>query len=169
VQPPGIDYVAVFLGGLRAGVAVAPLPISVDARTLAAMNGRRGSADPVFWTGRWQTHGPIRGSAAARARHRDGRCVSVGSAALDDWRKIQSLRPSTFSLTGPSISFIRSGTTGVPKGIVQPHAFRWSKCAAGPHDGLGPDSITLLATPPVFEHHAGHAVRRIGCRRHGGC
>ena len=39
-----------------------------------------------------------------------------------------------------------SGTTGTPKGIVQPHAMRWAHVARADNFGYGPDSVTLLAT-----------------------
>ncbi len=40
-----------------------------------------------------------------------------------------------------------SGTTGEPKGIVQPHSMRWSHVRRGRAYGYGPQTITLLATP----------------------
>jgi len=40
-----------------------------------------------------------------------------------------------------------SGTTGVPKGIVQSHGMRWSHVQRGRHYGYGPGGVTLLATP----------------------
>ncbi len=39
-----------------------------------------------------------------------------------------------------------SGTTGTPKGIVQPHSMRWAQINRGVY-GYGPDAVTLLATP----------------------
>ena len=40
-----------------------------------------------------------------------------------------------------------SGTTGTPKGIVQPHGMRWTHVQRGAAYGYGPESVTLLATP----------------------
>ena len=40
-----------------------------------------------------------------------------------------------------------SGTTGTPKGIVQPHGMRWTHVMRGGRFGYGPDTVTLLATP----------------------
>ncbi|HRZ61485.1 MAG TPA: AMP-binding protein, partial [Rubrivivax sp.] len=40
-----------------------------------------------------------------------------------------------------------SGTTGTPKGIVQPHRMRWAHVLRGAAYGYGPDTVTLLATP----------------------
>ena len=40
-----------------------------------------------------------------------------------------------------------SGTTGTPKGIVQPHVMRWSQIRRAEAGGYGPSSVTLIATP----------------------
>jgi acyl-CoA synthetase (AMP-forming)/AMP-acid ligase II len=40
-----------------------------------------------------------------------------------------------------------SGTTGTPKGIVQPHGMRWTHVMRGGRFGYGRDTVTLLATP----------------------
>ena len=40
-----------------------------------------------------------------------------------------------------------SGTTGVPKGIVQACGMRWAQLQRAPASGFGPDAVTLLAIP----------------------
>jgi acyl-CoA synthetase (AMP-forming)/AMP-acid ligase II len=40
-----------------------------------------------------------------------------------------------------------SGTTGEPKGIVQPHSMRWAYSKRAANYGYGPDTVTLLSTP----------------------
>jgi long-chain acyl-CoA synthetase len=40
-----------------------------------------------------------------------------------------------------------SGTTGTPKGIVQPHSMRWGQVRRAEAGGYGSDTITLIATP----------------------
>src|SRR5690606_23287879 len=40
-----------------------------------------------------------------------------------------------------------SGTTGTPKGIVQPHGMRWRHVQRGIRTGYAPDAVTLLSTP----------------------
>jgi acyl-coenzyme A synthetase/AMP-(fatty) acid ligase len=55
------------------------------------------------------------------------------SAALTDNPTAPSVPlPDFFDLPGlwPFNIIYSSGTTGTPKGIVQPHAMRWAPCAA---------------------------------------
>ena len=40
-----------------------------------------------------------------------------------------------------------SGTTGTPKGIVQPHAMRWPQMRLLDPPGYGPDAVAILSTP----------------------
>jgi acyl-CoA synthetase (AMP-forming)/AMP-acid ligase II len=40
-----------------------------------------------------------------------------------------------------------SGTTGTPKGIVQPHGMRWTHVMRGGRFGYSRETVTLLATP----------------------
>jgi enoyl-CoA hydratase/carnithine racemase len=40
-----------------------------------------------------------------------------------------------------------SGTTGTPKGIVQPHGMRWVHAQRARDHGYGPDAVTLVSTP----------------------
>jgi long-chain acyl-CoA synthetase len=40
-----------------------------------------------------------------------------------------------------------SGTTGTPKGIVQPNLMRWAHVRRGGDSGYGPDAVTIISTP----------------------
>jgi len=140
-----IDYVAIFLGGLRAGVAVAPLPVSADARILAAMTAD--AAAQILFLDRstseaWAESGQ---RAAARIIVVD----DAGPLGLQRWMTAQDSVPAAVDVQPdwPFNIIYSSGTTGVPKGIVQPHAFRWSNVQRARMNGYGPTSITLLATP----------------------
>jgi long-chain acyl-CoA synthetase len=140
---PSVLQAALFLGALRAGIAVAPLAPSVTARDFGAMLHDSG-ARRVF----------VDAEAAALVppEARDG-CISLGSGAagvpLDTWLPApgSTPRPVALSPESPFNIIYSSGTTGTPKGIVQPHRMRWSHVQRGAKYGYGPDTVTLLATP----------------------
>ena len=55
-------------------------------------------------------------------------------------------KPVTVQPDWPFNIIYSSGTTGTPKGIVQPHGMRWQHVARAENYGYGPDSVTLVAT-----------------------
>ena len=137
-------YVAVFLGALRAGVAVAPLAPSVAPDGFAAMLGDAQA--------RWL----FVDAAALDAlgdRADTARCIALDDVApgrgFDAWLLPAGARPAPVDVQPdwPFNIIYSSGTTGTPKGIVQPHAMRWSHVARGANYRYGPDGVTLLATP----------------------
>ncbi|HET8747048.1 MAG TPA: class I adenylate-forming enzyme family protein [Ramlibacter sp.] len=130
-----IPYVLLFLGGLRAGLAVAPLPTGATAQQLAGMvedSGARflfaDAAVPAFEAG------------VPRIRMDD-------AAQLEAWLQAGA-RPQPVAIE-PDWAFniiYSSGTTGTPKGIVQPHRMRWAHVARGENYGYGADAVTMVAT-----------------------
>ncbi len=134
---------ALFLAALRAGVAAAPLAPSVSRENFAAM-----LADAQA---RWLF---VDGSAAALVpADAQARCVALDAAApgtpLEDWLAAPGARPVAAAVTpeSPFNIIYSSGTTGTPKGIVQPHGMRWMHVLRGARYGYGPQGTTLLATP----------------------
>ncbi len=116
------DYLVLWLGALRAGLAVAPLPQSATADTIAAMVVDADAA--LFFD-------------------------DAALADLDAWLPPPGTAPPDVAI-GPDDPFnliYSSGTTGRPKGIVQPHRQRWAHVQRGVTQGYGADSITLVATP----------------------
>jgi long-chain acyl-CoA synthetase len=133
-----LEYVAVFLGGLRAGAAVAPLSTHSSPQQLATMLADSGArhffvdgAVPAFET-------------AATRIFMDG----SASPGLADWLLPPGHRPRAVKVDpeSPFNIIYSSGTTGSPKGIVQPHAMRWGHVARAENYGYGPQSVTLIAT-----------------------
>jgi len=137
-------YVAVFLGALRAGIAVAPLAPSATPDGFAAMLGDAQA--------RWLFVDAA--ALDALGDHTDAtHCISLDAIApgrrFDTWLRPAGARPAPVDVQPdwPFNVIYSSGTTGTPKGIVQPHAMRWSHVARGANYGYGPDGVTLLATP----------------------
>jgi acyl-CoA synthetase (AMP-forming)/AMP-acid ligase II len=135
-----IDYVALYLGALRAGIAVAPLPPSATPEQLAVMVGDSGA--------------PLLFADAANRAALDGTAVPariVPLEALDAFLAgAPATPPDTAGLDWLRLPFniiYSSGTTGVPKGIVHSHAMRWSHLAGGRAAGYDEAAVTLLSTP----------------------
>lgn len=139
-----VPCAAVFLGALRAGVVVAPLAPSSSAESLASML-RDAEARLLFIDQAAQGLVP-QGPGAPR-------CIALDAAApgqpLDDWLAPEGARPTPVAVapTAPFNIIYSSGTTGVPKGIVQSHGMRWAHIRRGALFDYGPQGTTLLATP----------------------
>jgi acyl-CoA synthetase (AMP-forming)/AMP-acid ligase II len=131
-----IDYLVLFLGGLRAGAAVAPLPNTALPAQLAGMVEDSGAK--VFFT---DASVPPFDTAAPRVRMDD-------PDALRAWLLPAGAQPRPVRIQ-PDWAFniiYSSGTTGTPKGIVQPYQMRWAHVARAENYGYGPDAVALVAT-----------------------
>ena len=130
-----LPYAAVFLGALRAGCVPTPLAPSATAEQLAAMIDDCGApivfADPDTAA----TLPPI-GATIVRLDR------------LEDWLLPAGASPRAVAIApGDPFNIIySSGTTGTPKGIVQPHAMRWAHIRANAESGFA-DGVTMIATP----------------------
>ncbi|NIJ20119.1 acyl-CoA synthetase (AMP-forming)/AMP-acid ligase II [Sphingomonas naasensis] len=127
--PNMLEYLLVFLGTLRAGCVAAPLAPSATPEQLAAMVADCGA--------------PILFHDAAHAIDVPVRKVYLEH--LLDW--IDEGVPAPVRIApGDAFNIIySSGTTGTPKGIVQPHAMRWVHIGRAP-GGFG-EAVTMVATP----------------------
>ncbi len=163
-----VEYAAVFLGALRAGVVVAPLAPGETAKSLAGMLADSGAKLLFVDAGTAASFAAARRAAPVQRVALDG---SGDGRAFDDWLAPDGARARA-GLAGPDWPFniiYSSGTTGTPKGIVQPHAMRWAQVRrGGAAYGYGPDAVTLLATPLYSNTTLVVFLPTHGLGRHGG-
>ena len=140
-----VNYAAVFLGALRAGVAVAPLAPGSTPASLARMMADA-DARLLFLDA---STAELIGPAAEGAIPRIALDASDAGRALADWLAPAGAQPDPVVLErGTPFNIIySSGTTGEPKGIVQGHGMRWAHVQRGAKYEYGPETITLLSTP----------------------
>jgi len=142
-----IDYAVTFLGALRAGVAVAPLAPGSTPQSLASM--LRDCGAKLFFVDRAVASALAPVSAEIGARPIGFDFAPDGGETFASWLAPHGTQPEPVEIDPDSAFNIiySSGTTGVPKGIVQPHRMRWGHVRRGGDSGYGPDSTTLVSTP----------------------
>ena len=143
-----IRYVVTYLGAVRAGICVAPLPTSATPDSIAKMMvdaGVRRMFVDATGSALISTPGP-----------KSFRVIGFDSAppeglSFDAWMgpAREAPKPVKPESDWPFNIIYSSGTTGAPKGIVQPFGMRAAhlKGGSGTLSGYGPNSITLLSTP----------------------
>ncbi len=131
-----IEYGAAFFAALRVGGVPAPLQPSATPAQLAAMIADSGTS--ILFLD--ETGAKALGDVPVSAK-------IVRLEALEDFLAPEGSKPEPVAI-GPDDPFniiYSSGTTGTPKGIVQPQSMRWIHIARAP-GGFG-SAVTMIATP----------------------
>ncbi len=138
-----VEYAAVFLGILRAAAIVAPLAPSSTPESLVVQLKDSG-AKVFFLDAQLAEHmAGVMGEVDAILVSLDG---SRAGAPLEQWLAPQGAKPQLHPVE-PDQGFniiYSSGTTGAPKGIVQPHRMRWGQIRRGVYPA---DAVTMISTP----------------------
>lgn len=141
-----LAYAAVMFGAWRAGLAVAPLAPDLPANTLAAMVADA-DARCLFLD-----------EPAAGLLDRASPPPRVPRVMLDDgatgqsfghWLAPEGAQPAPVDVQ-PDWTFTliySSGTTGAPKGIAVPHAYRWSALQMFQALGYAPQAVVMISIP----------------------
>ena len=132
-----LAYVCTFVGAVLAGVTVAPLPPTATPAQLQALSRNAGAvavcvdADTqAHWTGAQLP------------------CVPLDEPAWSRWLQDAPAPQAVARQPHEPFNIIySSGTTGLPKGIVQSCGMRWAQLQRSPANGFGPQAVTLLALP----------------------
>ena len=141
-----IEYGGVFLGALRAGVVVAPLAPSSTAESLAIML-RDCGAKLVFVD--QSTAALVDAALGPSSIPRIALDDSAAGQPLQSWLAGAGTRPRSVAIdpAAPFNIIYSSGTTGSPKGIVQPHRMRWAHVRRAIGSGYDTQAVTICSTP----------------------
>ncbi|MCP9340087.1 class I adenylate-forming enzyme family protein [Stutzerimonas xanthomarina] len=138
-----IEYAVVFLGALRAGVAVAPLAPSASAESLLTMLADAAPRVLFLDTHAAQHLAPVE----ARLPCPTLRLDQATRHGLSAWLSDAAPAPVAIQPGWAFNIIYSSGTTGEPKGIVQSHAMRWAHVRRSAAYGYGDNATTLISTP----------------------
>jgi acyl-CoA synthetase (AMP-forming)/AMP-acid ligase II len=140
-----VPQALVFLGALRAGAVPAPIAPSVTPGQFAAMLADAG-APLLFADAQAQA---LLAAAPPGVRRVALDASPAAGRPFDDWLAPAGARPVpvTPRPQDPFNIIYSSGTTGTPKGIVQPHSMRHAHVQRAARYGMDQGSVLLLATP----------------------
>lgn len=141
-----IEYAAIFIGVLRAGAAISPLSPSSTPRQLEAMLADNGASHLFLDAG-------VSTLLAGELDRLSAAVVALEAGAdgppFAEWLPPEGAKPSPVTVSADQAFNIiySSGTTGDPKGIVQPYRMRWGHNGLSDPPGYGPDGVAIISTP----------------------
>ena len=137
------EYGATFFGILRAAATVAPLAPSSTPESLVVQLKDSG-AKVFFLDAQLAAHmAGVLDQVTAKRVSLDG---SDAGVPFEQWLAPEGSKPVLHEVE-PDQGFniiYSSGTTGAPKGIVQPHSMRWGQIRRGVYPA---DAVTMISTP----------------------
>jgi acyl-CoA synthetase (AMP-forming)/AMP-acid ligase II len=145
VGPSSIEYVAAFLGAIYAGVAASPLSPSSTPEGLALMI-RDSGAKIIFCD---DANSAALDTVAEKLTPKRVALEGQANPSFESWLPPVGAKAHAVEIkpSDPFNIIYSSGTTGAPKGIVQPHQMRWGHVRRGDNLLYGPDAITITSTP----------------------
>ena len=138
-----LAYAALWIGILRAGAVAAPLSPSSTAESLRTMLADCSARTLFLDAGVAATLAPVADRLSVRRVAVDG---SDAGEPFEGWLAPEDAAPRPAEV-GPDDAFniiYSSGTTGAPKGIVQPHSYRWNQFRRGLYTA---EAVTVVSTP----------------------
>jgi long-chain acyl-CoA synthetase len=138
-----LAYVVTFMACVQCGVVVAPLAPSGTAEHLQAMLDNA-QAKLIFTDADTVDRLPPPQDGLVRIALDDSAVGRSWTDWLDTRRTPSVVEPQA---DWPFNLIYSSGTTGVPKGILQPFGMRWTQIERARDNGYGPDTVCLNSTP----------------------